>query len=82
VLQTIDGRTPENPGHAFRILRSYQPGEKVQLAFVRERKTLTLEATVPAASASREGGERRPAPARPAVPVPAVPPQPPASGSA
>ena len=82
VLQTIDGRTPENPGHAFRILRSYQPGEKVQLGVVRERKTLTLEATVPAASASREGGERRPAPARPAVPVPAVPPQPPASGSA
>ena len=82
VLQTIDGRTPENPGHAFRILRSYQPGERVQLGVVRERKTLTLEATVPAASASREGGERRPAPARPAVPVPAVPPQPPASGSA
>ena len=82
VLQTIDGRTPENPGHAFRILRSYQSGEKVKLGVVRERKPLTLEATVPAASASREGGERRPAPARPAVPVPAVPPQPPASGSA
>jgi S1-C subfamily serine protease len=82
VLQTVDGRTPENPGHAFRILRSYQPGEKVKLGVMRQRKPLTLEATVPAASASREGGEHRPPPARPAPPAPAVPPQPPASGSA
>jgi len=82
VLQTIDGRTPENPGHAFRILRSYEPGEKVKLGVVRERKPVTLEATVPAASASRDGGERRQPPARPAPPVPAVPPLPPAAGSA
>lgn len=82
VLQTVDGRTPENPGQALRILRSYQPGEKVKLGVMRLRKPLTLEATVPAASASREGGERRPPPVRPAPPVPAEPPQRPASGSA
>jgi S1-C subfamily serine protease len=82
VLQTIDGRTPENPGHAFRILRSYEPGEKVKLGVVRERKPLTLEATVPAASALREGGERRSPPARPAPPAPVAPSQPPAPGSA
>ena len=82
VLQTIDGRTPEGPGHAFRILRSYQPGEKVKLGVLRQRKALTLEATLPAANASRENGERRNPPARPAPPVPPVPPQPPATGSA
>jgi S1-C subfamily serine protease len=79
VLQTIDGRTPEGPGHAFRILRSYQPGEKVKLGVLRQRKALTLEATLPAANASRENGERRHPPARPAPPAP---PQPPATGSA
>jgi len=82
VLQTVDGRTPENPGHVFRILRSYQPGEKVKLGVMRQRKPLTLEATVPAASALREGGERRSPPARPAPPAPVAPSQPPAPGSA
>jgi S1-C subfamily serine protease len=82
VLQTIDARTPENPAHAFRILRSYQPGEKVKLGVLRQRKPLTLEATVPASSASREGGEPRHPPARPTPPAPPAPPQPPASGSA
>ena len=47
VLQSIDGREPENPGHAFRILRSYQPGEKVKLGILRDRKRLELEARAP-----------------------------------
>jgi S1-C subfamily serine protease len=80
VLQTIDGRTPESPGHAFRILRSYQPGEKVRLGVLRQRKLLTLEATLPAADALREGRQHRRSPA-PLVP-PAPPAPPPASGSA
>jgi membrane-associated protease RseP (regulator of RpoE activity) len=75
VLLTIDGRTPESPGHAFRILRSYQPGEKVQLGVMRQRKPLKLEATLPAADAVGEGRSHR----RP--PAPPVPP-PPASGPA
>lgn len=80
VLQTIDGRTPEGPGHAFRILRSYQPGEKVKLGVLRQRKPLTLELTVPTADALREGrqNQRPPAPPTP----PALPPPPsPASGA-
>ena len=72
VLQTIGGRTPETPGHAFRILQSYQPGEKVKLGVLRQRKSLVLEATVPAAASDGEG----PRPVRPPPPPPA--PRPPA----
>jgi S1-C subfamily serine protease len=69
VLLSIDGRTPESPGHAFRILRSYQPGEKVKLGVLRNRKRLVLEATIPAAE-SMSGPERP----RRAVPLPPPPP--------
>jgi len=66
VLKTIGGRMPENPGHAFRILRSYQPGEKVKLGVLRQRKSLVLEATIPAAAAlGGEEGRRPPAPPPP-----------------
>jgi S1-C subfamily serine protease len=77
VLQTIDGRTPENPSHAFRILRSYQPGEKVKLGVLRQRKSLTLEATLPAPDARGEGRPHR----RPPMPPPPAPPPSPASAS-
>ena len=70
VLQTIGGRAPENPGHAFRILRSYQPGEKVKLGVLRQRKPLALEATMPP-SEPRVGG------VGPRLPAPAAPPGPP-----
>ena len=80
VLQAIDGRTPENPGHAFRILRSYQPGEKVKLAVLRQRKALTLVATLPAANAQREGRQQRSPPVLPPAPPPPAPA--PASASA
>lgn len=84
VLQSIDGRTPESPGHAFRILRSYQPGEKVKLGVLRQRKQLTLEATLPAADAARDSRPRpRQLPVPAPAPVPPVPPVPPSqSGSA
>jgi len=78
VLQTIDGRTPDSPGHAFRILQSYQPGEKVKLGVLRQRKQLSLEATLPAPEAARTGPER---PRVPAPPAPPAPPRP-QSGSA
>jgi S1-C subfamily serine protease len=71
VLQTIDGRTPENPGHAFRILRSYQSGEKVKLGVLRQRKSLTLEATLPAPDARGEVGPHRRPPMPPPPPSPA-----------
>jgi len=47
VILAIDGRQPSSGSHATRILGSYQPGEKVTLRIVRERKTLEIEATLP-----------------------------------
>jgi S1-C subfamily serine protease len=82
VLLTIDGRTPENPAHAFRILRSYQPGEKVKLGVLRQRKALTLEATLPVPEAGLEAQPyRRQSMPPPPVPPPPVPPPAPASAS-
>jgi S1-C subfamily serine protease len=70
VILAIDGRTPENPRHAFRILESYQPTEKVKLELLRQRKRMTLELQVPADTAS----DRSPRP--PGMPLPPVPPPP------
>jgi S1-C subfamily serine protease len=47
VILSIDGRVPENGSHAARILRSYQPGEKIHLKIMRQKKTLELEGTLP-----------------------------------
>lgn len=76
VLQTIDGRTPESASHALRILRSYQPGEKVKLGVLRQRKSLTLEATLPAADPMREGRQHLRSPMAPATPRPPPAPSP------
>ena len=38
VIQTIDGRKPEDGAHAMRILRSYKSGEKLNLTVLRQRK--------------------------------------------
>jgi len=72
VLQTIDGRTPESPGHAFRILRSYQPGEKVKLGVLRQRRQLVLDATMPPPDQAQRRTEQRifRAPATPPPPAP------------
>lgn len=47
VILAIDGREPSSGSHATRILGSYQPGEKITLRIVRERKTLELQTTIP-----------------------------------
>ena len=52
VIVDIDGRKPENGGHALRILRSYQPGEKVTLNVLRDRKPVKLAVAVPARAAN------------------------------
>jgi membrane-associated protease RseP (regulator of RpoE activity) len=70
VLLAIGGRTPENPGQAFRILNSYEPGEKVKLGILRNRKRMEIEATVP----PRGGPMGQPRPPMP--PAPSAPPQP------
>ncbi len=69
VLMGIDGRVPESPGHAFRILRSYQPGEKLKLDVLRSRKRMEVSVTVP---------QDRPTHGAIRVPRPGMPPMPPA----
>jgi len=88
VIQSIDGREPQNGGHLLRILRSYQAGEKIRLQVLRDHKQITVEGVAPERRMHDEGFERRvhpPMPPRPPVPprsaVPAVPPAPPAPRS-
>ena len=55
VIVAIGGREPQNGPHAMRILRSYQPGESVEIRVLRDRKSQTLKASVP-----DDAGERGP----------------------
>ncbi len=83
VIVAIGDRRPEDARHAMRILRSYQPGESVELKILRDRRSETLSAKIPERDA-RESMRRVPArPARPAPPPPPPPPRPePASAAA
>jgi S1-C subfamily serine protease len=74
VLLTIGGRTPESPGQAFRILNSYEPGEKVKLGILRNRKRVEVEATVPPRGGPM-GQPRSPMPPTPSAPPQPAPPQ-------
>ena len=47
VILAIDGREPTSGSHATRILASYGPGEKVKMQLMRQRKKMTIDATVP-----------------------------------
>jgi S1-C subfamily serine protease len=47
VILKIDGRVPSSGSHVARILRSYQPGEKVTLHIMRDRRPQDLEITLP-----------------------------------
>jgi C-terminal processing protease CtpA/Prc len=47
VILSIDGREPTSGTHATRILRSYQPGEKLTLRIMRDRKAQNVEVTLP-----------------------------------
>ncbi len=74
VIVTIGGREPQDGRHAMRILRSYQPGEAVELRILRDRRAQSLRTTVP----KRVGQDvlrRRmlPPPAAPATPAPSPP---------
>lgn len=72
VIVTIGGRAPENGRHAMRILRSYQPGEAVELKILRDRRAQTLSAKVPARTED-DVRRHRHVPAPPAPPAPAPP---------
>ena len=75
VIVAIAGREPQNGRHAMRILRSYQPGEKIELRILRDRKSQTLSARVPE-RAEHDVLRRRLAP-----PTPPLPPPPPAAAA-
>jgi membrane-associated protease RseP (regulator of RpoE activity) len=78
VLLSIEGRAPENPGHAFRILRSYEPGEQIKLQVLRNRKRMDVAAQIPEDDAV-SGAPGRPftMPLPPRVPAPPLPVPPP-----
>lgn len=47
VILSIDGRKPSSGSHATRILRSYQPGEKVSIKVMRLKKPMNVDVTLP-----------------------------------
>lgn len=47
VIVDIDGRAPQSGAHAMRILRSYQPGEKIEFNVLREKKKVQLAVEMP-----------------------------------
>jgi hypothetical protein len=72
VILAIGGREPQSGSHAMRILRSYQPGESVELRILRDRRAQTLSAKVPESDVLRFAPTRMPLP----PPPPATPPAP------
>jgi C-terminal processing protease CtpA/Prc len=54
VILSIDGREPTSGTHATRILRSYQPGEKLTLRIMRDRKAQNVEVALPERQQRRE----------------------------
>jgi C-terminal processing protease CtpA/Prc len=54
VIVSIDGREPSSGSHITRILSSYQPGEKLTLRVMRDRKTQDIVVTTP----DRKGASR------------------------
>jgi predicted metalloprotease with PDZ domain len=71
VIVAIGGREPQNGLHAMRILRSYQPGEPVELKILRDHRAQTLTAKIP--EREQRGVMRRVLPPPPAPPAPRAP---------
>jgi len=70
VILAIGGREPQNPGHALRILGSYQPGETVELKVLRQKKERTVKLTVPEGPRIERHIRMVAPPAPPAAPAP------------
>jgi C-terminal processing protease CtpA/Prc len=47
VIRSIDGREPTSVRHALRILGSYQPGERLKLDIMRDKRKRTLDIEIP-----------------------------------
>ena len=65
VIQSIDGRDPTSVSHCMRILTSYQPGETLKLAIMRDKKPQTIEVEVPDDRTSRRLEWPAPLPVKP-----------------
>lgn len=50
VILKVGGRRPETPSQAYRILRSYDAGEKIAMEIMRNHKPMTIQVQVPAKS--------------------------------
>ena len=50
VVIDIGGREPQSPEHALRILRSFEAGESLQAAIMRQRRRESLAISVPSAA--------------------------------
>jgi S1-C subfamily serine protease len=74
VIVSIGGREPQSGTHAMRILRSYQPGESVELRILRDRRAQTLNARIPE-HAKRDVLRFTTPPKPPAAPAPPTPPR-------
>lgn len=48
IITAIDGREPSSAEQAWRILRSYRPGEKVAIKVLRDHKALQLDVVIAA----------------------------------
>jgi len=57
VIREIGGRRPKDPGHAMRILRSYEPGEEVVIGIMRDQRDNAIAILMPdpAADTQPEG---------------------------
>jgi len=69
VIVSIGGREPQSAPHAMRILRSYQPGESVEIRILRDRKAQTLKSNIPEAAAERGPHMSVPPPRPPVEPA-------------
>jgi hypothetical protein len=54
VILAISGRTPNSPEHAIRILSSFEPGETIEFALMRDRLRETVDYVVPEAESQFE----------------------------
>ena len=50
VIIDIAGREPQSPEHALRILATFEPGESLQAAIMRQRQRQSLAIRVPTAA--------------------------------
>ena len=73
VILAIGGRSPTSPEHAMRILRSYEPGEQLDMQIIRKGRRETLAVALPTGN---DRSARRPSGLRPTtLPVRMPPPR-------